>query len=243
MILKIQQHLNWNINLDFLVMKVKIIFQYCASIFFGISKNYIVSIILISSMTAPAYVAAADGKFYPGGMCKIAETDHRNRNNLRFGQFGFVVNQADKRVRVVCPIIRDDMDTNKGVTVRVFIHDSNPNDRLACQLMETSVWGDSASEITQRIATPDFIVGSRFEEVPRRGQNLRSLCNTGISSTFGSSQRIDCSLVLRTQNSAKWDRAKPGSGLHLICGLPARTLSGEFNGRSGIGGYFVEEAR
>lgn len=217
-----------------------------------VSQHYISSIarlfaslsacsILTISTVGPGYAAAQqDGKFYPGTMCKIAEEDHEHRNELRYGKFGFVVNQDSReRVRVVCSIIRDEMNTNRGVSVRVFIHDSNPNDRLACELIESAVWGDQSSEL-DRAETPDFIV----QKGPRKGQNLGSLCNTGVADEFGSgenAQRVNCSLGLKTDNSGKWDRSEPGSGLHMICGLPARTTTGEFSGRSGIGGYYVEE--
>jgi hypothetical protein len=177
-------------------------------------------------------IAGQDGKFYPGSFCKIAEEDHEHRNKLRYGSRGFVVNQSQTdRVRVVCPIIRDEMNTNRGVGVRVFIHDSNPSESLACQLFETGVWGDVDIE-RPRAKTTDFIVN---------GVNLGSLCNTGITTEFHDDRVIDCSLALHTEDSIKFNGSRAGGGLHMVCGLPPRTTTGQFSGRSGIGGYFVEE--
>jgi hypothetical protein len=190
--------------------------------------------------TTPSWSADQDGKFYPGTMCRIAEEDHEHRDKLRYGASGFVVNNSTTdRVRVVCPIIRDEMNTNRGVTVRVFFHDSNPTDALACELFETHVMGHKSTE-SNRKATPMF----RPVNV-----DLGTLCNAEILDRFP--QHFPegyCSLTLKTNNSAKWNRAEPGSGLHMVCGIPAKSSRDqflnnnvEFSGRSGIGGYYVEE--
>ena len=192
------------------------------------------------SITMPIYAAEQDGKFYPGTMCKIADMDHEHRNKLRFGKFGFVVNQSsNNRVRVVCPIIRDEMNTNRGVTVRVFFHDSHPSEALACDLLETDVLGHRSVE-SNRAETPDFIPVN---------VSLGTICNTEVLDRFPQHfPSGSCSFTLKTQDSSKWNRSNPGTGLHLICGLPPRTDRNQFpsnnlnfSGRSGIGGYFVEE--
>lgn len=206
----------------------------------SIAGRALVAVIVIVSAATPAYPADQDGKFYPGTMCRIAEEDHEHRNQLRYGAFGFVVNNSGTdRVRIVCPIIRDEMNTNRGVTVRVFFHDSNPTEALACELFETHVMGDRSLGST-RVETPMF----RPVNV-----DLGTLCNTGTIAHFP--QHFPggtCSLTLQTRDSAKWNRSAPGSGLHMVCGIPRRSNRSQFpgsaldfSGRSGIGGYYVEE--
>lgn len=72
--------------------------------------------VLIASpllLSNPAF--AADGKSYPGTICQYwtasGSDGNANRSRLEVSQFGWIGNdrEANKRIGVVCPLIRDSM--------------------------------------------------------------------------------------------------------------------------------------
>ena len=91
-----------------------------------------------------ATTAMADLKIYPATICKIFATDRNLSRHLSFSQFGRLENRhPSRRIRVVCPILRDKTSSVKKVEVRGY--DGNPLDnrtgRLRCILRSNVRYG------------------------------------------------------------------------------------------------------
>ena len=195
--------------------------------------------------------ARRDGKVYPGTFCQVAENSDTGSGAIRYGKLGMALNNSDtNRMRVTCPIIRDEINTNRGIEVKVFFHDSHPNQALACDLIETNLMANT------EIRRDSFSVGE-FRPV---NVNLGRICNKALIEDFPEIFRVPdleggvCQRTLSTSNSQREARDLPGSAYVLHCGIPPRSTNADFAdhnpplsqthvraGRSGIAAYYVTE--
>ncbi len=172
--------------------------------------------------------AAEDGKHYPGTFCRVADHSEAGTGAVRYDSFGKIINNSNNnRMRVVCPILRDEINTNRGLKVTVYYHANNAGDPLACELREVPVMGDTD------IRRDRFTVTG----TPSITGTGAPVCNPSLLLN-GSNPGGFCAGGLSTPASERQSGNRAGSGYTLVCGLPARDPN---LGRSAISSYFVIE--
>jgi hypothetical protein len=80
---------------------------------------------VVASLTLSGAAQASDGKTWPATICqRWTGTGNPSASYLDVSQFGRLINKANKRYGVVCPIMRDSL-SHKIEEIRVFARSSN----------------------------------------------------------------------------------------------------------------------
>jgi hypothetical protein len=183
----------------------------------------------LMALVCTPVAAAEDGKHYPGTFCRVADNYDAGVGAVRYDRFGKIINNSsNNRMRIVCPILRDEINTTRGLNVTVYYHANNAADPLACELREVPRMAD------REIRRDRFTVVARPSLT---GPNQGAVCNPTLLLN-GSNPNGFCGQSMSTSASAGQSGNQAGSGYTLVCGLPARDPD---LGRSAIASYFVIE--
>lgn len=99
--------------------------------------------VLIVGTVSGAERGEYDAKFFPGSICR--DTSGLYQEAAVYTDMGYVVNtQPDKRLSVVCPILRDNVANRLGaVGLGIYYADNHPEEDIVCRVRSRRLSGRS----------------------------------------------------------------------------------------------------
>lgn len=120
------------------------------------NANFLFPLITAAALLTMPGAQAADGKSYPGSMCKSAGSGQ----DLYFGSYSsgsIAANRTASNQTIVCPLVRDTM-TKPWTALRVTVRDRSRAKDISCQVRAYDLLGQ-----TVFVSPTDSTAGTGFQ--------------------------------------------------------------------------------